>query len=151
MRVRRPDIQELRRRCEQGTAILISAPFYSQEGLNWVRPISGGRVEFWTRFNPRDWAAGVADPPALLRRRWNGVRKYLHSFSVIEDLLGSARGRSTELLQSVVMCEPSSFTLSERGDFVTFRGPPLPLHKCTSGPSHKERTGQPSQVSIWSI
>lgn len=67
MRVRRPDIQELRRRCEQGTAILISAPNYSQEGLNWVRPISGGRVEFWTRFNPRDWAAGVADPPALLR------------------------------------------------------------------------------------
>lgn len=67
MRVRRPDIQELTRRCEQGTAILISAPYYSREGLNWVRPTSGGRVEFWTRFNPRDWAAGVADPPALLR------------------------------------------------------------------------------------
>ena len=67
MRVRRPDIQELTSRCEQGTAILISAPYYSQEGLNWVRPIHGGHVEFWTRFNPRDWATGVADPPALLR------------------------------------------------------------------------------------
>ena len=67
MRLRRPDIQELRRNCERATRILISAPFYSQEGLNWVRPDSGGHVEFWTRFNPRDWAAGVSDPPALLR------------------------------------------------------------------------------------
>ena len=67
MRLRRPDIQELTSRCEQGTAVLISAPFYSQEGLTWVRPNSGGHVEFWTRFNPRDWAAGVSDPPALLR------------------------------------------------------------------------------------
>lgn len=83
------------------------------------------------------------------RRRWNGVRKYLHSFSVIEDLLGSARGRSTELVQSVVMCEPSSFRLSDRGDVITFRGPPLPIHKNTVGPGHKERTDQPSQVSIF--
>ena len=67
MILRRPDIQELTSRCEQGTAILISAPFYSQEGLNWVRPNPGGHVEFWTRFNPRDWAAGACDPPALLR------------------------------------------------------------------------------------
>lgn len=66
MRLRLPDIQELTRRCEQGTAILISAPFYSQEALDWVRPNPGGHVEFWTRFNPRDWAAGVSDPPALL-------------------------------------------------------------------------------------
>lgn len=55
------------RRCEGGTAVLISAPYYSQEGLGWVRPTPGGHVEFWTRFNPRDWAAGVCDPPALLR------------------------------------------------------------------------------------
>ena len=67
MKLRRPDIEELTRRCEQGTAVLISTPFYSQEGLSWVRPNSGGQVEFWTRFNPRDWAAGVSDPPALLR------------------------------------------------------------------------------------
>ena len=66
MRLRRPDIQELTSRCEQGTKVLISAPFYSQEGLSWVRPNPGGRVEFWTRLNPRDWAAGVSDPPALL-------------------------------------------------------------------------------------
>ena len=67
MRLRHPDIQELRRSCEGGTAILISAPYYSREGLNWIRPSPGGQVEFWTRFNPRDWAAGVSDPPALLR------------------------------------------------------------------------------------
>ena len=67
MRLRHPDIQELRRSCEGGTAILISAPYYSREGLNWIRPSPGGEVEFWTRFNPRDWAASVSDPPALLR------------------------------------------------------------------------------------
>lgn len=67
MRLRRPDIQELTRSCARGTAILISAPFYSEEGLTWVRPNPEGQVEFWTRFNPRDWAAGVSDPPALLR------------------------------------------------------------------------------------
>ena len=67
MKLRLPDIQELTRRCERGTAILISAPFYSQEALDWVRPHPRGHVEFWTRFNPRDWAAGVSDPPALLR------------------------------------------------------------------------------------
>ena len=67
MILRRPDIQELTSRCKQGAAILISAPFYSREGLNWVRPNSGGHIEFWTRFNPRDWASGVSDPPALLR------------------------------------------------------------------------------------
>ncbi len=67
MRLRQPDIHELQRACQRASAILISAPFYSQEGLNWVRPSPGGHVEFWTRFNPRDWAIGVSDPPALLR------------------------------------------------------------------------------------
>lgn len=67
MRLRHPDIRDLRRSCEGGTAILISAPYYSREGLKWIRPSPEGEVEFWTRFNPRDWAAGVSDPPALLR------------------------------------------------------------------------------------
>lgn len=67
MKLRHPDIQVLRHTCAQATRILISAPFYSQEGLTWIRPNRGGHVEFWTRFNPRDWAAGVSDPPALLR------------------------------------------------------------------------------------
>lgn len=66
MKLRSPDSQELTSRCKQGAAILISAPFYSQEGLNWVQPNPEGHVEFWTRFNPRDWVARVSDPPALL-------------------------------------------------------------------------------------
>ena len=67
MQLRSPDIQLLTSKCKQGSSILISAPFYTEEGLNWVQPNPGGCVEFWTRFNPRDWAAGVSDPPALLR------------------------------------------------------------------------------------
>ena len=30
-------------------------------------PRPGGRIEFWSRLNPYDWAANVVDPPALLR------------------------------------------------------------------------------------
>ena len=67
MKLRSPDIQQLTSKCKQGSSILISAPFYTEEGLDWVQPNPEGHVEFWTRFNPRDWAAGVSDPPALLR------------------------------------------------------------------------------------
>ena len=37
-----PDIMELQAKCEQGATILIAAPFYSAEGLEWVRPKAGG-------------------------------------------------------------------------------------------------------------
>ncbi len=66
MILKTPEIDELRDRCARGNTLLISAPFYTAEGLNWVRPENGGRVEFWTRLNPHDWKAGVCDPPALL-------------------------------------------------------------------------------------
>ncbi len=64
---RHPDIPELTSRCRQGTVILVSAPFYSEEGLQWILPSNESAVEFWTRLNPHDWAVGVSDPPALLR------------------------------------------------------------------------------------
>ncbi len=66
MILRRPDIAELKKRCASGDNLLIAAPFYTEEALGWIRPSAGGHVEFWTRLNPHDWAAGVCDPPALL-------------------------------------------------------------------------------------
>lgn len=61
-----PSIPGLRDRCAAADEVLVSAPFYSREGLGWIRPPQGGKVEFWTRLNPHDWAVGVSDPPALL-------------------------------------------------------------------------------------
>ena len=66
MRFREPDEGTLRGRCRRATEILISAPFFSEEALNWICPTQGGCVEFWTRLNPYDWAAGSGNPEALL-------------------------------------------------------------------------------------
>jgi hypothetical protein len=66
MRLRIPSIPDLRDRCASGSELLVSAPFYSREGLSWVSPAEGGSVEFWSRLNPHDWATGVSNPPALL-------------------------------------------------------------------------------------
>jgi len=66
MRLRRPDIAEIQSRCANGHDLLISAPFYTAEALEWIRPSRDAHVEFWTRLNPHDWASGVCDPPALL-------------------------------------------------------------------------------------
>lgn len=84
------------------------------------------------------------------RRQWNGIRKFLHSFSIVEQLLESAQSRPMEMVQSVVLCEPSSFNLSGVGDMVTFRGPPLQLHKHTSVSGSNECGNQLSQMSIFS-
>ena len=66
MNLRKPSIEELTAKYSKADSVLVAAPFYSREGLEWVKPIDGGRVEFWTRLNPNDWASGVADPPALV-------------------------------------------------------------------------------------
>ena len=66
MYLRNPDIQELMSKCTDAHQILVSAPFFSKEGLEWVVPDGECDVEFWTRLNPHDWASGVSDPPALI-------------------------------------------------------------------------------------
>ena len=67
MLFRPPSIDTLRDRCANASQILVSAPFYSEEGLNWLLPKTGCHLEFWSRLNPYDWAANVVDPPALIR------------------------------------------------------------------------------------
>ena len=66
MYLRNPDIDELISMCTDAHRILVSAPFFSREGLEWIEPDGDCDVEFWTRLNPRDWASGVSDPPALI-------------------------------------------------------------------------------------
>lgn len=66
MRVSKPYRDSLKERCSGADSLLISAPFYSGNSLDWVRPKEAGSLEFWTRLNPYDWARGVADPESLL-------------------------------------------------------------------------------------
>ena len=49
---------------------LICTPYYSERGLGLLDPFfdAAEEVEFWTRLNPVDWKAGVADMGALRRR-----------------------------------------------------------------------------------
>lgn len=49
---------------------LICTPYYSDRGLQLLDPFfdAAEKVEFWTRFSPLDWRAGVADMSALNRR-----------------------------------------------------------------------------------
>lgn len=49
---------------------IICTPYYTDRGLQLLDRFfnAADRVEFWTRFNPLDWKAGVADMTALKRR-----------------------------------------------------------------------------------
>lgn len=49
---------------------LICTPYYSERGLQLLAPFfeNAEKVEFWTRFSPLDWKAGVADMAALNKR-----------------------------------------------------------------------------------
>jgi hypothetical protein len=49
---------------------LICTPYYSERGLQILDSFfdAAEKVEFWTRFSPLDWRAGVADMAALNRR-----------------------------------------------------------------------------------
>lgn len=49
---------------------LICTPYYSERGLRLLDSFfdTADEVEFWTRFSPLDWRAGVADMAALKRR-----------------------------------------------------------------------------------
>jgi hypothetical protein len=49
---------------------LICTPYYSERGLQLLDSFfdAAEKVEFWTRFSPLDWRAGVADMAALKRR-----------------------------------------------------------------------------------
>ena len=56
--------------CKGTTEGIICTPYYSERGLRLLDNFfaTAERVEFWTRFSPLDWRAGVADMAALKRR-----------------------------------------------------------------------------------
>jgi len=63
-------IKVIKNAFDKATKGLICTPYYSERGLRLLDPFfdAAEEVEFWTRFSPLDWRAGVADMAALKRR-----------------------------------------------------------------------------------
>jgi len=78
---------------------LICTPYYSERGLRLLDPFFDGaeEVEFWTRFSPLDWRAGVADMAAL-KQRVQSVQDREKKFDirVSDDLHAKIYGISDE-------------------------------------------------------
>jgi len=68
---------------------LICTPYYSERGIRLLDPFvnTAEKVEFWTRFSPLDWKAGVADMAALKQRVQSAMeRKKVFDVRVSDDL-----------------------------------------------------------------
>jgi len=63
-------IDAIKKAAEGATSGLICTPYYSERGLALLDPFfdTSEKVDFWTRFSPLDWRAGVADMAALMKR-----------------------------------------------------------------------------------
>ncbi len=82
-------IDAIRKAAEGATEGLICTPYYSERGLKLLDPFfdAAKRVDFWTRFSPLDWRAGVADMAALAKRVQSLLkRNQTFNFRVSDDL-----------------------------------------------------------------
>lgn len=63
-------IDVIKKASEGATKGFICTPYYSERGLSLLDTFFGSaeEVDFWTRFSPLDWRAGVADMAALKKR-----------------------------------------------------------------------------------
>ena len=82
-------IDAIKKAAEGATAGLICTPYYSERGLALLDPFFdvAVQVDFWTRFSPLDWRAGVADMAALKKRVQLVLSKEkTFNFQVSDDL-----------------------------------------------------------------
>jgi len=82
-------IDAIKKAAEGATAGLICTPYYSERGLALLDPFFAvaEKVDFWTRFSPLDWRAGVADMAALRKRvRLVLSKERVFTFRVSDDL-----------------------------------------------------------------
>ncbi len=82
-------INAIAKAAEGATEGLICTPYYSERGLKLLDPFfdTAEKVDFWTRFSPLDWKAGVADMAALTKRVQSLLRRnQTFRFRVSDDL-----------------------------------------------------------------
>jgi hypothetical protein len=82
-------IDIIKKAAEGAATGLICTPYYSERGLALLDPFFdvAEKVDFWTRFSPLDWRAGVADMAALKKRVQSVLsREKTFTFRVSDDL-----------------------------------------------------------------
>jgi PLD-like domain len=82
-------IDAIQKAAEGATSGLICTPYYSERGLALLDSFfeTAEEVDFWTRFSPLDWRAGVADMAALRKRVQAALSKgRVFNFQVSDDL-----------------------------------------------------------------
>ncbi len=140
-------IDAIKKAFNGSTTGLICTPYYSERGLVFLDPFFdvAEQVEFWTRFSPLDWRAGVADMSALKKRVESVLNKgKIFEFHVSDDLhakiykfsddrviIGSANLTWSAMTSNIeVICE---LTEDEAADFL--RVLPKFRHRLTSVPA----------------
>jgi len=134
IRFHKKAIDVVREASDGATTGLICTPYYSERGLKLLDPFfdATDEVEFWTRFSPLDWRAGVADMAALSRRiqsvvgrekrfvLWvsDDLHAKIYRFSDDKVIIGSANLTWPGMTSNVeVVCE---LTESEAADLSSF-------------------------------
>ncbi len=115
-------MEAIKKASEQSKKGLICTPYYSERGLQLLDPFfeKAEKVEFWTRFSPLDWKAGVADMAALNRRVQSVLKKgkefgilvsdnlhaKIYSFNGSRIIIGSANLTWPAMTNNIeVVCE----------------------------------------------
>src|SRR3972149_11832594 len=113
---------------------IICTPYYTERGLQLLDPFfdAADEVEFWTRFSPLDWRAGVADMVALKRRvqsvternkKFNihvsdDLHAKIYSFSNNKVIIGSANLTWPAMTTNIeIICE---LTKADATSFLPF-------------------------------
>jgi hypothetical protein len=113
---------------------IICTPYYTERGLKLLDQFfdMAEEVEFWTRFSPLDWRAGVADMEALKRRVQSvasrnkkfalhisdNLHAKIYSFSNNKVIIGSANLTWPAMTTNVeIICE---LTEADTSSFLSF-------------------------------
>lgn len=80
-----------------------------------------------SEFEPILLASLFLDESFPQRRLWNSVRKYLHSYELLEAFVALCGDGIDRVVENVVDCESTSFQFDEDDEGITFLGPPLRL------------------------
>jgi hypothetical protein len=129
-------IDVIKKAAEGATSGLICTPYYTEPGLQLLDPFfnAAQKVEFWTRFSPRDWIAGVADMTALKRRvqsvldrnnkfdiRFsNNLHAKIYKFSNETVIIGSANLTWPAMTNNIeVVCQLTETESTNFSDFLS--------------------------------
>lgn len=138
-------IELIKQASKGATEGLICTPYYSERGLQLLDPFfdTAEKVEFWTRFSPLDWKAGVADMAALNKRIQSVLEKKkefiirvsddlhakMYNFSNDTVIIGSANLTWSAMTNNIeIICQLTEEDADSFSSFLSsMRGRLMPL------------------------